>query len=65
MDRKPSCFVFSRTMLRVTAPPRVGKDQGPSHFSDLAPMAGAMHETSPTRRGRKVVEYFWIPTDEE
>ncbi|XP_062317747.1 golgin subfamily A member 6-like protein 22 [Osmerus eperlanus] len=58
-DRSPS-----RTMLRVTAP-RVGKDQGPSHFSDLAPMAGDMHEASPTRRGRKVVEYFWIPTDEE
>ncbi|KAI2653490.1 Laminin subunit alpha-2 [Labeo rohita] len=51
-----------RTMFRVAAP-RVGRDTGPAHFSELAPMADT-HESGFSRRNRKV-EYFWIPTDEE
>ncbi|CAM4581461.1 unnamed protein product [Leuciscus chuanchicus] len=52
----------SRTMYRVAAP-RVGRDTGPSHFSELSPMADS-HDSGFSRRNRKV-EYFWIPTDEE
>nr|XP_055030975.1 myosin-9-like [Misgurnus anguillicaudatus] len=52
-----------RTMLRVAAP-RVGRDTGPTHFSELSPMADS-HDSGFSRRNRKVVEYFWIPTDEE
>ncbi|KAK2894626.1 hypothetical protein Q8A67_011855 [Cirrhinus molitorella] len=51
-----------RTMFRVAAP-RVGRDTGPAHFSELSPMADT-HESGFSRRNRKV-EYFWIPTDEE
>ncbi|XP_072551929.1 uncharacterized protein [Salminus brasiliensis] len=53
-----------RTMLRVAAP-RAGRDSGPAHFSDLSPMGGDPPDTSALRRSRRVVEYFWIPTDEE
>ncbi|XP_066540557.1 golgin subfamily A member 6-like protein 26 [Hoplias malabaricus] len=53
-----------RTLLRVAAP-RGGRDTGPSHFSELSPMGGDAPESSALRRSRKVVEYFWIPTDEE
>ncbi|KAK7151996.1 hypothetical protein R3I94_008359 [Phoxinus phoxinus] len=52
----------SRTMYRVAAP-RVGRDTGPPHFSELSPMADS-HDSGFSRRNRKV-EYFWIPTDEE
>ncbi|KAI7802493.1 putative trichohyalin-like [Triplophysa rosa] len=51
-----------RTMFRVAAP-RVGRDTGPAHFSELSPM-GDSHDSGFQRRSRKV-EYFWIPTDEE
>ncbi|KAG5273472.1 hypothetical protein AALO_G00151690 [Alosa alosa] len=55
----------SRTMFRVSAP-RAGRDSGPSYFSDLSPMAAETPlDPWPARRSRKVVEYFWIPTDEE
>ncbi|XP_056621967.1 myosin-9 isoform X3 [Triplophysa dalaica] len=52
----------SRTMFRVAAP-RVRRDTGPAHFSELSPM-GESHDSGFQRRSRKV-EYFWIPTDEE
>ncbi|XP_039548257.1 polyamine-modulated factor 1-binding protein 1 isoform X2 [Pimephales promelas] len=51
-----------RTMYRVAAP-RVGRDTGPPHFSELSPMTDS-HDSGFLRRNRKV-EYFWIPTDEE
>ncbi|CAN9498925.1 unnamed protein product [Ophioblennius macclurei] len=54
----------SRTMLRVSAP-HTGRDQGPSHFDDLPAFGGERPDSAPTRRSRKVVEYFWIPTDQE
>lgn len=53
-----------RTMFRVTAP-RVGRDSGPSYFSDLSPMPAETPDPGAARRSRKVVDYFWIPTDEE
>ncbi|KAL7878700.1 hypothetical protein AOLI_G00096740 [Acnodon oligacanthus] len=52
-----------RTMLRVAAPR--GRDSGPAHFSELSPMGGDAPDPNPLRRSRKVVEYFWIPTDDE
>ncbi|XP_028814651.1 GRIP and coiled-coil domain-containing protein 2 [Denticeps clupeoides] len=55
---------FSRTMFRM-ATPRAGRDQGPTHFSELSPMGRDSPDSGPCRRSRKVVEYFWIPTDEE
>ncbi|XP_056455486.1 huntingtin-interacting protein 1-related protein [Gadus chalcogrammus] len=58
-DRSPS-----RTMLRVSAPQQ-GRDPGPPHFGDLPVMGGERPDSAPPRRSRKVVEYFWIPTDEE
>ena len=51
-------------MFRVSAP-RVGRDSGPSYFSDLSPMGAETPDAGAARRSRKVVEYFWIPTDEE
>ncbi|XP_029289575.1 uncharacterized protein LOC115009601 [Cottoperca gobio] len=49
-----------RTMLRVSAP-----HTGPSHFHDLPAFGGEGPDSAPPRRSRKVVEYFWIPTDQE
>ncbi|XP_034031475.1 uncharacterized protein LOC117515050 [Thalassophryne amazonica] len=54
----------SRTMFRVCAP-HTGKDQGPSHFSELPAIGGERPDSAHSRRSRKVVEYFWIPTDQE
>ncbi|XP_043979937.1 trichohyalin [Gambusia affinis] len=54
----------SRTMLRVSAP-HPGRDPGPSHFDELTAFDGERPGSAPSRRGRKVVEYFWIPTDQE
>ncbi|XP_051513204.1 polyamine-modulated factor 1-binding protein 1-like [Myxocyprinus asiaticus] len=51
-----------RTMFRMAAP-RVGMATGPAHFRELSPM-GDSHDSG-FSRSRKVVEYFWIPTDEE
>ena len=51
-------------MLRVSAPQQ-GRDPGPPHFGDLPVMGGERPDSAPPRRSRKVVEYFWIPTDEE
>lgn len=56
-------FIF-RTLLRVAAP-TTGRDSGPARFSELSPMAADPHDSSALRRSRKVVEYFWIPTDQE
>ncbi|KAI1903888.1 hypothetical protein AGOR_G00000050 [Albula goreensis] len=53
-----------RTMYRVVAPSTM-KPSGPTHFSELAPIGGEPPDTAPPRRSRKVVEYFWLPTDEE
>ncbi|XP_062860255.1 uncharacterized protein LOC134322831 [Trichomycterus rosablanca] len=53
-----------RTVRRVAAP-RTAKDLAPPQFSELLPMGGEPSDFSPLRRSRKVVEYFWIPTDEE
>ncbi|KAG9329989.1 hypothetical protein JZ751_028365 [Albula glossodonta] len=52
------------TMYRVVAPSTM-KPSGPTHFSELAPIGGEPPDTAPPRRSRKVVEYFWLPTDEE
>ncbi|XP_078023755.1 uncharacterized protein LOC144463435 [Epinephelus lanceolatus] len=54
----------SRTMFRVSAP-HTGRDQGPSHFDELPAFGGERPDSAPPRRSRKVVEYFWIPTDQE
>ncbi|GAA6215344.1 myosin-9-like [Lates japonicus] len=54
----------SRTMLRVSAP-HTGRDLGPSHFDELPAFGGERPDSAPPRRSRKVVEYFWIPTDQE
>ncbi|XP_059191778.1 drebrin [Centropristis striata] len=54
----------SRTMLRVSAP-HTGRDQGPSHFDELPAFEGGRPDSAPSRRSRKVVDYFWIPTDQE
>ncbi|XP_045893337.1 myosin-9 [Micropterus dolomieu] len=54
----------SRTMLRVSAP-QMGRDLGPSHFDELPAFGGERPDSAPLRRSRKVVEYFWIPTDQE
>lgn len=55
---------FLRTLLRVAAP-TAGRDSGPAHFSELSPMGADPHDSSALRRSRKVVEYFWIPTEQE
>ncbi|XP_070827957.1 uncharacterized protein [Chaetodon trifascialis] len=55
---------MSRTMLRVSAP-HAGRDPGPSHFDELPAFGGERPDSAPQRRSRKVVEYFWIPTDQE
>ncbi|XP_041853001.1 golgin subfamily A member 4 [Melanotaenia boesemani] len=54
----------SRTMFRISAP-HTGRDVGPSHFDDLPAFGGERPDSAPPRRSRKVVEYFWIPTDQE
>ncbi|XP_015227726.1 PREDICTED: inner centromere protein A-like [Cyprinodon variegatus] len=54
----------SRTMLRISAP-QAGRDSGPSHFDDLPPFEGQRPGSAQSRRGRKLVEYFWIPTDQD
>eukprot|EP00064_Thunnus_orientalis_P002925 superscaffoldBa00000229_g2933 len=55
----------SRTMFRVCAP-HTGRDLGPSHFDELPAFGGGERPDSAShRRSRKVVEYFWIPTDQE
>ncbi|XP_075883346.1 uncharacterized protein LOC142888808 [Nelusetta ayraudi] len=54
----------SRTMLRVSAP-HAGRTPGPSHFDELPAFVGQRPDSAPQRRSRKVVEYFWIPTDQE
>lgn len=51
-------------MLRVSAP-HTGRDLGPSHFDELPAFGGERPDSAPPRRSRKVVEYFWIPTDQE
>ncbi|XP_074489794.1 uncharacterized protein LOC141766670 [Sebastes fasciatus] len=54
----------SRTMFRVSAP-HTGRDPGPSHFDELPAFGGERPDSAPQRRSRKVVDYFWIPTDQE
>ncbi|XP_034004992.1 trichohyalin [Trematomus bernacchii] len=56
----------SRTLLRVSAP-LTGRDHGPGHFDELPAFGGAERSDSAPhpRRSRKVVDYFWIPTDQE
>ncbi|CAK6954560.1 myosin-11 [Scomber scombrus] len=54
----------SRTMFRVCAP-LTGRDSGPSHFDELPAFGGERPDSAPHRRSRKVVDYFWIPTDQE
>ncbi|MEQ2295246.1 hypothetical protein AMECASPLE_012033 [Ameca splendens] len=54
----------SRTMLRISAP-HTGRDLGPSHFDELPAFEGERPGSAPSRRTRKMVEYFWIPTDQE
>ncbi|XP_029009583.1 myosin-9 [Betta splendens] len=54
----------SRTTLRVSAP-HTGRDPGPSHFDELPAFRGERPDSAPPCRSRKVVEYFWIPADQE
>ncbi|XP_072241286.1 uncharacterized protein [Leuresthes tenuis] len=54
----------SRTMFRISAP-NTGRDLGPSHFDELPAFGGQRPDSAPPRRSRKVVEYFWIPTEQE
>lgn len=51
-------------MIRVSAP-HFGGDLGPNHFDDLPAYGGQRPDSAPQRRNRKVVEYFWIPTDHD
>ncbi|XP_061077220.1 tropomyosin [Conger conger] len=53
-----------RTMYRVVAP-GTGKGSGPAHFSELSPIAAESPDITLPRRSKKVVEYFWLPTDDE
>ncbi|KAM9753950.1 uncharacterized protein ACNS7B_007110 [Menidia menidia] len=53
----------SRAMFRISAP-NAGSDIGTSHFDELPSFRGERPDSAP-RRSRKVVEYFWIPTDQE
>ncbi|XP_074533974.1 uncharacterized protein LOC141796645 [Halichoeres trimaculatus] len=55
---------MSRTMLRVSAP-HSSRDPGPGHFDELPAFGGERPDSAPQRRSRKVVDYFWIPTDQE
>lgn len=55
---------FSRNMLRVSAP-HIGRDLGPSHFDDLPAFGGQHPDSALQPRSRKMVEYFWIPTDHD
>ncbi|KAM9814780.1 uncharacterized protein ACBT44_009832 [Syngnathus typhle] len=55
----------SRTMFRVSAP-HSARDGGLAHFDELPPFEGARPESAMSQRGnRKLVEYFWIPTDQD
>ncbi|XP_023266701.1 coiled-coil domain-containing protein 88B-like [Seriola lalandi dorsalis] len=54
----------SRTMFRISAP-HTGRDPGPSHFDELPAVGGDRPDSAPPRRSRRVVDYFWIPTDQE
>ncbi|XP_077423233.1 uncharacterized protein LOC144053077 [Vanacampus margaritifer] len=55
----------SRTMFRVSAP-HSARDAGPGHFDELPPFEGTRPESvTGQRRSRKLVEYFWIPTDQD
>lgn len=56
--------VSFRTLLRVAAP-TASRDPGAACFSDLSPMGADSPDSSALRKSRKVVEYFWIPTDQE
>nr|XP_040018780.1 uncharacterized abhydrolase domain-containing protein DDB_G0269086 [Gasterosteus aculeatus aculeatus] len=49
----------SRTTFRVSAP-----HMGPSRFDELPAFEGERPDSAPPRRSRKVVEYFWIPSEE-
>ncbi|XP_068169169.1 rootletin [Antennarius striatus] len=62
-DRSPSRSP-SRTMFRVSAP-QAGRDLGPGHFDELPAFGGERPDSAPHRRSRRVVEYFWIPTDQD
>ncbi|KAF7699006.1 golgin subfamily A member 6-like protein 22 [Silurus meridionalis] len=53
-----------RTLLRVAAP-TAGRDSGPAHFSELSSTGVDISDSNARRRSRKVVDYFWIPTDQE
>ncbi|XP_035252410.1 golgin subfamily A member 6-like protein 6 [Anguilla rostrata] len=53
-----------RTMYRVVAP-STRKGTGSAHFSELSPIAAEPPDITPPRRNKKVVEYFWLPTDDE
>ncbi|TSK38517.1 hypothetical protein Baya_2933 [Bagarius yarrelli] len=53
-----------RTILRVAAPTS-GRDLGSAQFSELSPVGADPYDSSIMRRNRKVVDYFWIPTDQE
>ncbi|KAK7881902.1 hypothetical protein WMY93_030311 [Mugilogobius chulae] len=49
----------SRSTVRVVAP----GSSGPTHFDELPPFSGDRSDSR--RQARKVVEYFWIPTNQE
>ncbi|XP_037307831.2 uncharacterized abhydrolase domain-containing protein DDB_G0269086 [Pungitius pungitius] len=53
----------SRTPFRVAAPPPAGRD--PGRFDELPAFGGERPDSTPPRRSRKVVEYFWIPTEQD
>ncbi|XP_048829618.1 uncharacterized protein LOC125706821 [Brienomyrus brachyistius] len=53
-----------RIIHRVTAP-SARSSFGPAHFSELSPMGPEAPDTGPRRSGRRVVEYFWLPTDDQ
>ena len=53
-------------MLRVSAP-HAGRDldPDPGRFDELPAFGRGRPDSAPQRTSRKVVEYFWIPTDQE
>ncbi|XP_057693076.1 paramyosin [Corythoichthys intestinalis] len=55
----------SRPTSRVSAP-LTARDFGPGHFDELLPFEGKCPDSATAhRKSRKLVEYFWIPTDQD
>ncbi|KAL4648903.1 transmembrane and coiled-coil domain-containing protein 5A [Arapaima gigas] len=52
------------TVYRVTAP-SAPKSSVPAHFCEVSPLTLEASDSAPPRRGRTIIEYFWLPTDNQ